>query len=1065
MKFEIKKWWKKCREERTGFCNLFVCIPHVLDYIFRIADFNFHCIYPDTNRVPELSGNLISRVLSSPAYFYKKISTKLCKNVSTHSPVAYIVPLFLFYFIIYGPTLSWRGFLPFFILFFTVFLFLILMCKLHEKWVFVVQWGIISGLCLLVWLIAKPDATENSVEMYRHLLIPVISVLITVGMPLSRFMSHAVLYTFKKQEENKNTAYLRPRVKYTELFVSPEFPTVTGWQIVRALLTVPLYHPLELFYFSTIPLYWVDDRSLMWVMYWVFLGIGVFLLWVTGLHNRFKSFFNMLNRVLFVGGQLVVSLFIIIIAYARLADFGYVSTLVESLSGEVLLFYFLSAYIIFWTYEYWINRSLSERILPLFVPLKNIAQPGIKSGATPGLLKGVFCDYFKDVFGRSGNGRRGQGPYEIEKGIKSTHIKEDGRVLQIHAGARFVVVGKKDDKKLENRFHLYDRMELFRRVIFEHKTLNGKGGVFNTTQDQKKRNKENAQFSDIQKRIRFYFVFLNVALVAGAYFSWLYLSHLDQVPAVIAEEITDDHLTVDKNLVDLQKNLFGSENSAPAKQVIAMSFSGGGTRAALYVSAVLRGLEDIGVLKDVVLTSGVSGGGTGLAYFASHRSELVTNTADQPVNQDAWQCFYTTMSAPFIQDVIEGAAEWRIMKGTRLGMLLDESFGNRFYDYNENDHCNTSDKQVIKIGEINGQDKTQVRKNSLKDLAVIFNTTVSGHPYYDSWRYGKFEENKEIDSIKYSSNISSGTRLILTNLSDLSGFPVINMKPEEQLVGKNPRQTFSLQARDQVLKYVAVNDPQVKLSTAAALNANFPPVFSDAAVDIKPSDNPERKDRYWVTDGGATDNRGIISLLLALKQSLNKQCEVACKESDENKRALPIIHIVVAEASASSVDYAPSRGIGAKFGAAAHFADQLTAELLTDITALYTKLGGKPENIQLHYLTMPSVFSVRGGLGTHWMLQENINFVPSDNPIKSKAEDEKIHLPGTVVKGIIEHLYQRDPTRADYIKSLKKKSHQEKAKKVWEWIGHDNADEVWVNFCKQVIKDNKDKTCSEYLVR
>ena len=83
-------------------------------------------------------------------------------------------------------------------------------------------------------------------------------------------------------------------------------------------------------------------------------------------------------------------------------------------------------------------------------------------------------------------------------------------------------------------------------------------------------------------------------------------------------------------------------------------------------------------------------------------------------------------------------------------------------------------------------------------------------------------------------SLSAGGRLILTNLADTDAFPDQGMP----------------QAPSEYLAYVALNNPEIKLATAAALNANFPPVFSNAAVDVASSR------RYWVTDGGATDNRG-----------------------------------------------------------------------------------------------------------------------------------------------------------------------------------------------------------------
>ena len=49
---------------------------------------------------------------------------------------------------------------------------------------------------------------------------------------------------------------------------------------------------------------------------------------------------------------------------------------------------------------------------------------------------------------------------------------------------------------------------------------------------------------------------------------------------------------------------------------------GGETRAALYTQSVLHGLREMDALKDLVLASGVSGGGVALAYFAARKEEF-----------------------------------------------------------------------------------------------------------------------------------------------------------------------------------------------------------------------------------------------------------------------------------------------------------------------------------------------------------------------------------------------------------------------------------------------------------
>src|SRR4029079_17485218 len=115
-------------------------------------------------------------------------------------------------------------------------------------------------------------------------------------------------------------------------------------------------------------------------------------------------------------------------------------------------------------------------------------------------------------------------------------------------------------------------------------------------------------------------------------------------------------------------------------------------------------------------------------------------------------------------------------------------------------------------------------------------------------------------------------------------------------------------APDEFLKYVVVNDSFEPVHQAAACSANFPPVFPNVGVLI------DNNREFWITDGGAADNRGIESLLLALPRALSDQK----KKSERNE--LPMIHVVVADASALSSASLNDRGVGSALGASGKFA-------------------------------------------------------------------------------------------------------------------------------------------------
>jgi hypothetical protein len=168
------------------------------------------------------------------------------------------------------------------------------------------------------------------------------------------------------------------------------------------------------------------------------------------------------------------------------------------------------------------------------------------------------------------------------------------------------------------------------------------------------------------------------------------------------------------------------------------------------------------------------------------------------------------------------------------------------------------------------------------------------------------------------------------------------------------------------LPYIVVRDSTVELAKAAALNANFPPVFTNARVDVidEPADARCPTRAYYVTDGGANENLGLVSALYALRGALSEV-------GNANDGAIRAVHIVTIEASASSYDYTPDRGVGAATdGAKERLTGGVTQELLNEVEASFS--AATPKAIDIHHLALPLAFRSRGGFGTHWMFPESI---------------------------------------------------------------------------------------------
>lgn len=701
---------------------------------------------------------------------------------------------------------------------------------------------------------------------------------------------------------------------------------IDWFRFFRSLVKAPIYHAVEILLFMSLPVLLVADESTM--VRWAFYsGIVAWVLYAMGeMHERLDHLLGSLRRMFFLGGHFAVSLIVILLAGGRLFGSSYIVTLVEGegwwiFSNVTLLGYIFSTYAIFWFYEYWANRLLNERLLAI------IADPS----RSVGRFKAANTAY--------------GGP----------------AVLQVHGGSRYANMSG------DTICRTYGRMTLVNQLVG----------------DSTDSGREHCLI--LQHRIRFYFTFLNIALVALLGAAGVYYYLLPQRPEVVVSTPPEDG----DHLFDLQSALFpaqtGKGENACDKNVVLLAASGGGTRAALYTYSVMRGLRQIeleagcSALHRTLLVSSVSGGSAAAAYFSLNRQDLLGSLpGESPGNP--WLEFRETMTEPFIQDVLGMASEIRLLRGcrtddgnggnfrqgVRLSSLLRESFDRRLAHEDHIDGCalpdtesNTSDfSGLVGVDGAGG------------GIGLIFNTTIAGrYPLRDREAdQGCPGESKDSESCRLpiaiieaeareaqTTSFGHGGRLVFTNLRGARElFPATDGSPTEWTAG--------------LLNYAVMNDPTVPLTTAAALSANFPPVFPNAAVD------KENIARYWVTDGGAADNRGLISLLFALEKTIDGL-------PDDWPYNLPDVHIVSADASGLDLVYAQDRGIGSAFGAAERFASEIITDKLEDIQQNYALRTGSAA-VRFHNILMPLALRSDGGIGTHWMLPDKILVRP---PFGTKA--------------------------------------------------------------------------------
>jgi len=291
------------------------------------------------------------------------------------------------------------------------------------------------------------------------------------------------------------------------------------------------------------------------------------------------------------------------------------------------------------------------------------------------------------------------------------------------------------------------------------------------------------------------------------------------------------------------------------------------------------------------------------------------------------------MAAPFIHDVLEGAFEWRLQSQSSLGVLLSESFERRLF-----------------------RDPGAVLGAS-SELGLILNTTMTGQPIADApTLVGALvsPDDKKGEACQDSErpvNMLAGGRLAFTNLLGVEDF--IAFRPDIPNVQ---------------MPFVLVRDGDIPLAPAAALSANFPPVFPNARIDLTGFAADARNcttRSYFVTDGGAMEDLGLISALMALKGAL---------EDSRLRGHAPQIHVVLAEASAFDYDYEQDRGVGVMTDTGKErLTGRLTLELRRQVEAAAET--GVARSVFFHDLSLPRLFRSRGGIGTNWMFPESVRIM------------------------------------------------------------------------------------------
>ena len=552
--------------------------------------------------------------------------------------------------------------------------------------------------------------------------------------------------------------------------------------------------------------------------------------------------------------------------------------------------------------------------------------------------------------------------YRFDRQTGRTAVNATPRWLQLHGTGRLAVVGyyfRGKEKRIA--WHTYSYGDFLERL---------RSRIVDVDESQASTQEAaNTLIDDLKRRTALYFNSINASIaviIAAVALVGIQANneYLRSPVAVGIETGTDD-----PRRFSLADAIAGkcSDEAAQCDELIALAASGGGSRAALHAVGVLRALAAEQRIDDVALVSGVSGGGASLAYFAARHASLIDRFPS-----DAWDCFVDAMSTSFIQQVIESIGEVRMVRQTTLAHALAEAL----------------DEQYVggRCGEASATSLLDV-----ETLGLILNTTVAGHPADSSPIGARLFANEKVPSTE-----SAGARLAFTNLADVAAFPLFD---RQKLATNRAYPDAS------ILPYRVVAADGITLAQAAALNANFPPVFPNSEVRIKTrSSEGEGTDRFFVTDGGVTENRGIVSLLLALQSAVR---ELKARP-DEQAARYPDIRIIVADAGSLSYDYKPDRGIGTAVSGRPQFllANAWLRALLDDVTNEYRMLTGA--TIEVETRPMAAALRLSGAIGTHWMLPASV-YLQDPTTALDSADDRRYPINRRQARCLVVNAYTGDP--------------------------------------------------------
>jgi len=276
--------------------------------------------------------------------------------------------------------------------------------------------------------------------------------------------------------------------------------------------------------------------------------------------------------------------------------------------------------------------------------------------------------------------------------------------------------------------------------------------------------------------------------------------------------------------------------ATPQDTVVGVSFSGGGSRAALFGAGALEALARVpapqggSVLEQVSYLSSVSGGGLAASYYALHKPphEVPVLGPDGTLTE-AYQTFFADYQAKLAQD-FQGALIWRQL--SRFRFLLNAALAARSLR-------ELLEERLLGTATFGDLAAREQRGDSPR---VIFNATL-----YNNGRR-LMMTTLPPDTAQY--DFVADLDRALTSQGVTRVVPEIVKKRWDELLPVSPLE-------------LQIDPCPITVATAVTASASFPPLVGPITFTV--GDDLD----YWhVGDGGLYENLGLESVMFTFLKQL-----------------------------------------------------------------------------------------------------------------------------------------------------------------------------------------------------